>query len=60
MIGKQGKGFYHLTNYLAIDYLWYNNDKKIIELWGSENVLKDGAVNKLKEAIEANVRLLSD
>lgn len=59
MIGRGGRGFYNLTDYLSIDYLWYNNDKKIIELWGSEMALKNGAVNKLKEAIEANVELFS-
>lgn len=59
MIGKGGKGFYNLTDYLSIDYLWYNSDKKIIELWGSEKALKEGAVNKLKQAIEANVELFS-
>ena len=58
MIGRGGKGFYSITDYLGIDYLWYNSEKQIIELWGSFGALKNGATDKLKELIElhADVR----
>jgi hypothetical protein len=35
MIGKKGRNFYDITEYLGIDYLWYNKDRHIIELWGN-------------------------
>ena len=33
-IGKTGKRFYWLTQRLGIDYLWYDKDRKVIEIWG--------------------------
>ena len=33
-IGKTGKKFYWLTQKLGLDYLWYNKERKIIEIWG--------------------------
>jgi hypothetical protein len=33
-IGKTGKRFYWLTQKLGIDYLWYDKDRKVIEIWG--------------------------
>lgn len=57
MIGKGGKGFYNITDYIGIDYLWYNSEKQIIELWGSFEALKNGATDKLKELIELHADL---
>lgn len=54
MIGKGGKGFYDITNYLKINYLWYNNEKNIIELWGQSVVpFRDGASEKMKFLLDA-------
>ena len=33
-IGKTGKKFYWLTHKLGLDYLWYNKERKVIEIWG--------------------------
>lgn len=33
-IGKTGKKFYWLTHRLELDYLWYDKDRKVIEIWG--------------------------
>lgn len=33
-IGKTGKRFYWLTKFLGLDYLWYDKNRKVIEIWG--------------------------
>jgi hypothetical protein len=33
-LGKTGKRFYWLTQKLQLDYLWYDNERKVIEIWG--------------------------
>lgn len=33
-IGKTGKKFYWLTQKLGLEYLWYNKERKVIEIWG--------------------------
>ena len=33
-IGKTGKRFYWLTHKLGLDYLWYDKQRKVFELWG--------------------------
>lgn len=33
-IGKNGKRFYWLTQKLGLDYLWYDKDRKVFEIWG--------------------------
>ena len=33
-IGKTGKKFYWLTQKLGLDYLWYDKERQIIEIWG--------------------------
>mgnify|MGYP001190934790 FL=1 len=33
-IGKTGKKFYRLTQKLGLDYLWYDKERKVIEIWG--------------------------
>lgn len=52
MIGKGGSGFYKLTNYLKLNYVWYDSDREVIELWGSYEALLDGAQDKLKNRLE--------
>jgi len=51
MIGKGGEGFYKLTNYLNMKYIWYDSDRKVIELWGSYHHLKNGAKEKLEKRL---------
>ena len=38
-IGKNGAHFKYLTEKLEIDYIWWNKDINIIELWGPHNKL---------------------
>lgn len=33
-IGREGKKFYYLTRVLGLDYLWYDKERKKIEIWG--------------------------
>jgi hypothetical protein len=33
-IGKTGKRFYWLTHKLGIEYLWYDKQRKVLEIWG--------------------------
>lgn len=33
-IGKNGKRFYWLTQKLGLEYLWYDKDRKVFEIWG--------------------------
>lgn len=51
MIGKGGQGFYNLTDYLRMEYVWYDQERKVIELWGSFNSFKRGAADKLRRAL---------
>jgi len=34
LIGKTGKRFYWLTSLLGLDYLWYDREREVIEVWG--------------------------
>ena len=51
-IGKAGNGFYHQTSKLGLNYLWWDKDGKVVELWGSFGALKNGAKDKLAEWID--------
>ena len=33
-IGNTGKRFYWLTMFLELDYLWYDKERKVVEMWG--------------------------
>ena len=33
-IGTTGKRFYWLTHKLGLEYLWYDKERKVIEIWG--------------------------
>ena len=39
-IGKNGAHFKFLTTKLGLDYIWWNKDTNIIELWGPHHKLK--------------------
>ena len=46
-IGKEGHRFYWLTNKLGLNYLWWDHERKVVELWGSHGALHHGAKEKL-------------
>ncbi len=52
LIGKGGKGFYGITKKLNVEYLWYDQSRKVIEVWGSFGALKAGAQQKLIDILE--------
>lgn len=37
-IGREGKKFYHITPVCGLDYLWYDRERKKIEIWGPYHV----------------------
>lgn len=51
MVGKGGKGFYNITNWLKLDYVWFDSENKKIELWGPYDSLKAGAKQKLETSL---------
>lgn len=48
VIGKEGVHFKRITNMSKMKYIWWNNDKKKIELWGPERCLNnaENIINK--------------
>ena len=59
-IGKEGNGFYRQTSRLGLDYLWWNQELNVVELWGSFNALKAGAKEKLKHWIASKQKVESN
>ena len=55
VIGKGGKGFYKLTSQLGLNYLWWDKERKVVELWGSFGALSNGAKEKLSSAISQKI-----
>lgn len=37
-VGRDGKKFYHITRVCGLDYLWYDRERKKIEIWGPYHV----------------------
>ena len=52
VMGAHGTGFYNLTKKLKLKYLWFNNEKGIVELWGPYSSLLNGAAANLKVEFE--------
>ena len=62
LIGKDGVHFKRITTMSRTKYIWWNNETKIIEIWGpernlflAEKILKDHIIfiqNKFKNKIE--------
>ena len=55
-IGKGGNGFYKLTDRLRLQYVWYDIDRKVIELWGSFSSLNHGAKGKMNKILQRIAR----
>lgn len=49
-IGKGGKVFKAITNQSNVNYIWYNKEKKVVEIWGPEQNLSN-AINRVTERI---------
>ena len=39
IIGKDGSNFIYQTRKNGVDYIWYNAERGVIEIWGPENRL---------------------
>lgn len=52
MIGKGGKGFYKITDWLNMDYVWFDSESKRIELWGPYDSFANGARQKLENSLD--------
>ena len=42
-IGKGGYNFYKLTTALSLKYLWWDVERKVIEVWGNESTCVSGS-----------------
>lgn len=51
-VGKSGHRFYKLTRELGLRYLWYDKDRKAIEVWGSYESLLQGPCTKLRQSLD--------
>lgn len=51
-IGKNGRRFYKLTRDLKLRYLWYDKDRKVIEVWGSYESLLQDPCTKLRQKLD--------
>lgn len=56
-VGHKGKNFYDITSWLGIQYLWYDNSRKVIEIWGSWNSLND---NQAKSKIDNVIKMYNE
>ena len=55
-IGKDGHRFYGLTTKLGLNYLWWDPERKVVELWGSYSSLNRGAKDRLDEHFQKFAR----
>ena len=49
-IGKSGFRFYKLTRDLGLRYLWYDKERKVIEIWGSYDALEKEPGIKVRDS----------
>ncbi len=48
-VGYNGKRFYWLTNKTDTEYIWYDKERKVIEIWGSYDSLHFGQAKNIVE-----------
>jgi hypothetical protein len=51
-VGKNGYRFYKLTRDLGLRYLWYDKERKAIEVWGSYSSLLKDPCTKLRQSLD--------
>ena len=68
-IGVNGKRFYWLTKKLGLEYLWYDRERQVIEIWGplythmnkqSAHVIRCELDFLLKPKLEENLHNIQD
>lgn len=60
LIGKGGKGFYNLTKKIGVEYIWWNRERNVVEIWGSFDALYNGAKDKLSSLMIARSQVKSE
>jgi hypothetical protein len=48
-VGQNGKRFYWLTHITNTEYIWFNKERKVIEIWGSWESLHLGQAKNIVE-----------
>ena len=51
-IGKEGIHFKRLTERTGTEYIWWNQERNIIEVWGSFGSLSRGASKKVRKYLD--------
>jgi hypothetical protein len=54
-IGKGGRGFYKLTTQIGVNYLWWDKERNVVEIWGSFGALNSGAKDKLSSLLSRKI-----
>ena len=57
-IGKEGRNFYSITDWLHLKYLWYDEKRNVIELWGSYESLRAGARERVSQVLKMYEQIL--
>jgi hypothetical protein len=58
VIGKNGSVFKAITTQSFVDYIWFNTERGVIEIWGAANNIEN-AVQRLQAHIERIQKQLS-
>jgi len=56
-IGQNGKVFKAITHQAKVNYIWFNKEKKYVEIWGPEQNLQD-ACNRVVTRIQTIISKL--
>ena len=51
-IGKGGHRFYNLTRDLGVRYLWYDKERKAVEIWGPYQAMLNDPSTKLRHKLD--------
>lgn len=57
-IGKEGRNFYNITDWLNLKYLWYDEKRNVVELWGPYESLRTGAREKVSQVLKMYEQIL--
>ena len=53
LLHSGGKMLYNLTKKLKLKYIWYDNERRVLELWGPYYAFASGAEAKLMKKLES-------
>lgn len=57
-IGKEGKNFYDVTGWLKLKYLWYDDKRNVVEIWGNYDSLANGAKENVQKVLDMYSEIL--